>query len=102
MWKPRRGALEFPQAAPERLEARLAAAHLLAACVPVAAQDEKLIEEERALQAKRYGDRAIAQLRVALDAGYKPATPLEKDPDLQPLAGREDFRTLVAEVSRQE
>jgi tetratricopeptide (TPR) repeat protein len=91
-------ALELPELAPERPEARIEAAELLAGCVPLAAADGMLEEQERQAQARRFGDKAIAQLRVALDGGYRPATPLGSNPELQPLSDRDDFQNLVAEL----
>ncbi len=45
-----------------------------------------------------YGDRAMALLHQAVQAGYKDAAHMKKDTDLDPLRGREDFKKLLAEL----
>jgi hypothetical protein len=47
--------------------------------------------------AERYAARAVALLRQAEDAGYKDAEALRKDPDLNALRGRDDFKKLLKE-----
>ena len=48
--------------------------------------------------AKDDADRAMQWLHKAVQAGYKDAAHMKKDPDLDPLRGREDFKKLLAEL----
>ncbi len=47
-----------------------------------------------------YTDRAIELLRNAVKAGWNDAKHTAKDPDLDALRDREDFKTLLAEMGR--
>jgi hypothetical protein len=73
-------------------------ATLLCRCVTLAGTDARPAEPRRLELARGYADRAMALLRQAVARGYKGATHMKNDPDLQPLRGREDFRILAAEV----
>jgi hypothetical protein len=79
---------------------RYKAACVLAGCTPLAAKDAKLPEARRQELAKEYADRAVAALRQAVADGYRDAAQLRKDPDLDPLRGRDDFRKLLAELEK--
>jgi serine/threonine-protein kinase len=46
----------------------------------------------------RYAARAVELLRQAVAKGYKDIDHLKKDPDLDPLRGRDDFKKLLAEL----
>jgi hypothetical protein len=48
--------------------------------------------------AKSYAARALDLLRQAVARGYKDAALMKKDPDLDPLRQRDDYRKLLAEV----
>jgi hypothetical protein len=74
------------------------AACYLARCVCLAEQDKALAEANRGELVKAYGDRALAALRHAVEKGYKNLAHMKKDPDLDPLRGREDFKKLLAEL----
>jgi len=50
-----------------------------------------------AVLADRYAARAVALLPQAADAGYKDAKTLRKNPDLNALQGRDDFKKLLKE-----
>jgi serine/threonine protein kinase/tetratricopeptide (TPR) repeat protein len=67
-------------------------------CVPAAAMDARLSEAERDRLAEDYGGRAVAQLRRAIEAGYRDADHMKTDSDLDPLRQREDFRKLITEL----
>lgn len=41
-------------------------------------------------------------LKAAVAKGYKDAAHMKKDPDLDPLRGREDFKELLAEAEKAE
>jgi tetratricopeptide (TPR) repeat protein len=49
---------------------------------------------------KEYADRAMDLLRQAVKAGWNDAAHMQKDTDLDPLRGREDFRKLLAELEK--
>jgi hypothetical protein len=74
------------------------AAGFLSRCIPLAEKDAKLPEARRKELAKSYADRAMEALRQAVAKGYKDAAQMKKDPDLDPLRGRDDFQKLLAEV----
>jgi eukaryotic-like serine/threonine-protein kinase len=59
-------------------------------CVRAAKNDPKLQTE--------YGDLAIATLKKSLDMGFNDLDLIKKDPDLEALRGRNDFRKLVAQL----
>jgi hypothetical protein len=48
--------------------------------------------------ALQYADRAVELLQKAVKAGYKDTAHMKKDPDLDPLRDREDFKKLLAEL----
>jgi tetratricopeptide (TPR) repeat protein len=75
------------------------AAEFFARCVPLAEKDARLLEGKRKELAKSYADQALAALRQAVGKGYRDAANLKKDPDLDPLRGRDDFQKLLAEVA---
>jgi hypothetical protein len=68
--------------------------------VPIAAQDVQVPEEKRKKAAQSYADRALALLREAVRCGYRDAAHMQKDPDLDPLRGRDDFQKLLAELEK--
>jgi hypothetical protein len=88
---------QFLEAAVKRPRDAYTAACLLAGCVRLAAQDERLPAGRRQEVATAYGDRALVALRQAIDEGAKEAAQMPRDPSLDPLRSREDFRTLLAE-----
>jgi tetratricopeptide (TPR) repeat protein len=65
-------------------------------CVTLAEKDARLAEARRKEIAQGYADRAMALLRQAVAHGFKNAAHVEKDPDLEPLRTREDFKKLLA------
>jgi eukaryotic-like serine/threonine-protein kinase len=44
-------------------------------------------------------DRAMAVLRRAVDAGYRDVSWMNRDPELDPLRGRPDFRAMMADLA---
>jgi serine/threonine-protein kinase len=76
------------------------AACCLSRCAPLAAKDEKLPEARRRELAKEYADRALARLRQALGKGFRDAALMRKDPDLDPLRQRDDFKELLADLEK--
>jgi tetratricopeptide (TPR) repeat protein len=76
------------------------AACFLARCIPLAEKDAKLPQARRQELTKSYGDRAVQALRQALAHGYRDAAHMQKDTDLDPLRGRDDFQKLLAELDK--
>jgi serine/threonine-protein kinase len=91
---------QLAEAAVDLAKDRYKAACVLAGCVPLAAKDAKLPEARRQELAKEYADRAVAALRQAVADGYKDAAQLRKDPALDPLRGRDDFKKLLADLEK--
>ncbi len=48
---------------------------------------------------RRYGDRAMVELRRAVAGGIKPLEDYQTDPNLDPLRRREDFRALLMDLA---
>ena len=76
---------QFLEAAVEPPRDAYTAACLLAGCVRLAAQDERLPESKRQELATTYGDSAVAALRQAIEKGAKEVAQMKKDPSLDPL-----------------
>jgi tetratricopeptide (TPR) repeat protein len=76
------------------------AACYLANCVALAEKDGKLSPAQRTELAGRYAERAVALLRRSMQAGWKDAAHLKKDPDLDPLRQRQDFQDLLVELDK--
>jgi eukaryotic-like serine/threonine-protein kinase len=74
------------------------AACMLAQCMPIVEQDDKLAAPRRQAEIAFYADQAMAMLRDALDKGYKDAGHMQTDKNLDPLRAHEDFKTVVAEL----
>ena len=74
------------------------AACLLSGCARLAAQDERLAEGKRGELAAAYGDSALAALRTAVEKGAQEVNQMPKNPDLDPLRSRPDFRKLLREI----
>jgi len=47
-----------------------------------------------------YAEEAIALLKRAVDAGFNDVPTLKKDPDLNPIRQRADFKAIVAELEK--
>jgi serine/threonine protein kinase len=90
-------AKEFLDAATEPPRDAYTAACLFAGCARLAAVDQRLVERKRQELATAYGDSAVGALREAVDLGAKEVSQLAKDPALDPLRSRPDFKKLLAE-----
>jgi len=88
---------QFLAAAVELPRDAYTAAGLFAGCVTLAAQDKSLTELRRQELTTAYGDRAIAALRQAIDAGYSDRTALATDSSLEAMRSRDDFQTLLTQ-----
>jgi hypothetical protein len=90
---------QFLQAAVEPARDPYTAAGLLAGCVRVAAQDERLTDSKRQELTTTYGDRAMAALRQAFEKRANELARMKDDPNLEPLRHRQDFQELLRECA---
>jgi tRNA A-37 threonylcarbamoyl transferase component Bud32 len=93
-----RAAREYARAFPDQPADAYDAARFIALCVPLAERDPKLSAQERQKTGDEYGRLAVQQLRAAVQAGYRDVGHIKKDPDLDPLRSRPDFRDLLTEL----
>jgi serine/threonine protein kinase/tetratricopeptide (TPR) repeat protein len=91
-------ALAWANDAPDAPDARLAAARLLARCLELARRDESVPEAEREALASRYATQGLAQLRVALDSGYRKPDRIKADPQLRALLREEGSRAMLPDL----
>ncbi len=70
----------------------------LAQCLEVA--DKTLKGDERDKTVKVYGDRAVAQLDAAVQAGWKNGKFLQSHPILQPLRQRSEYRARLEKLQK--
>jgi hypothetical protein len=59
-------------------------------------KDEQLAAELRQEQARFYAGQGMTMLQHAVAKGYKDASQLKQDKDLDPLRKRDDFQQLLA------
>ena len=69
-----------------------------AICASAASSDGRLSPPERPTTAEAYADLALKALRQSMQAGFNDAEHLRKDPDLDPLRSRPDFKRLLSEL----
>ena len=74
------------------------AACMLALCVPIVENDDKLDAPKRQDEMQFYADQAIAMLRDAVAKGYKNIEHLKNDKYIGAIREREDFKKIVAEL----
>jgi serine/threonine protein kinase/tetratricopeptide (TPR) repeat protein len=74
------------------------AARSLALCVPITEERDGATEADRQAPAAFYGDEAMTMLRDAVAKGFKDATHIKQNHDLDPLRQREDFHKLLADI----
>ncbi|GIW85914.1 MAG: hypothetical protein KatS3mg108_0238 [Isosphaeraceae bacterium] len=92
-------ALDLARLLPDNPTARLDAAHLMAQAIPLVESDPQTAPTQRDQIARSYADRAIAQLRVAIDSGLPPNS-LQPDA-FSPLQARDDFQNLLRDLTPQ-
>jgi serine/threonine protein kinase len=68
----------------------------LAHCIPLAEKDARLNDDQRRRLLEDYAVQAVAQLRLAVQNGYRNPAELANIPALAPLRGRADFKALQA------
>ncbi len=71
------------------------AARLFTRCIPCAEQDKQLSENARQSDADHFGSRSVELLREAFRLGYKDLAFVKKDPGLDVLRSRDDFKRLL-------
>jgi hypothetical protein len=74
------------------------AACILCRCIRLADKADQLPEARRKELANSYADRALALLRQAVALGFNDAEHMNKNPDLEPLRARAEFRKLLDEL----
>jgi hypothetical protein len=74
------------------------AACSLSRCIPIMAKHDKLDDKQRKEATQFYGDAAMKLLREGVSKGWKDVEPMKKDPNLDPLRRREDFKKLIEEL----
>jgi serine/threonine protein kinase/tetratricopeptide (TPR) repeat protein len=74
------------------------AACVVSRCVPLAEKDMSLPEAKRKELAQTYSQQALTLLRQAVKRGFTDAAHMQKDSDLDPLRGREEFKKLLSEL----
>jgi serine/threonine protein kinase/tetratricopeptide (TPR) repeat protein len=74
------------------------AATMLSAAAVVASKEAGLDQARRKELAQGYADRAMMRLRQAVERGFKDVERMQKDPRLEPLRERPEFRKLLAEL----
>jgi hypothetical protein len=89
--------LELPKivSAPERSQACLDAARILAQVVAQVEAITKLPETERSRLARQYLGRTIVLVTEARDGSPKRSEEIKQDPHLKALESRPEFRTVV-------
>jgi serine/threonine-protein kinase len=70
----------------------------LSQCVPLVARDRTVLTSEERAERGKYGDWALDALRQAIVAGYRDASRMSTDADLDPIRERDVFRDLVADL----
>ncbi|HEV3236899.1 MAG TPA: hypothetical protein VGZ25_07915, partial [Gemmataceae bacterium] len=101
-------AILFHETNPSNFLDTFVAARFLARCVPLAQDDAKLSEEQRAKLADAYGTQAVQLLDKAINMAndyksrLKNIHDLMNAPDLEPLRKRKDFQKQLADVEKKE
>ncbi len=75
------------------------AARLFSRCIPCAEHDKQLSENARLSDADHFGARSVELLREAFRLGYEDLTFVKKDPGLDVLRSRDDFKKLLEELA---
>jgi len=95
-------AAELSDIFPDNSDNAFAAAGCLARCLPVAEQDTKLTESDRAKLIEKYGHDAVSMLREAVRRGYQDVAQMKRHTDLDPIRERQDFQELLVEIQNKE
>ena len=73
------------------------AAGCLARCLALAEVDIELTAGQRQALVQKYGERAVQLLKQALANGFRDVEALKRDPALEPIRSRPDFRKMLAD-----
>jgi hypothetical protein len=92
-------ARELPRLTPNDPDVLLRAARLIAGCVPVAERDSSSPFALGFVLARAYGGEAIALARAAVAQSLADAPARLSDPDFASLRNRDEFRSLLDEVT---
>lgn len=90
-------AMDLSRLVPDDPAARRDAARLMAAAIPVVESDPGTAPSRRGEIARSYADRAVAQLRVAVDSGLR-GDALQADA-FTPLEARDDFQGILRDLA---
>ena len=71
-----------------------------ALCSTAVGQGRAARTTEERTEAERYAAAAVKTLSQAVAAGYRNLPWIQRDPDLDPLRSRDDFKGLVSELER--
>lgn len=93
-----RAAISITTAGPSQPQLRVDAARFLTRCITPVSADPSLDPSSRSARSREIADRAIAQLRVAVDAGFR-SPDLAGLADFAPLVPRDDFRTIASQAA---
>jgi tetratricopeptide (TPR) repeat protein len=74
---------------------------LTARCIPLAAKDAKLDDEQRRRLAEMYAVQTVGYLQQAVRNGYTNPRQLADVPEFAPLRERPDFKALLSQVQAQ-
>jgi eukaryotic-like serine/threonine-protein kinase len=72
----------------------------LALCIPLVGKEPTALTAAQQAEREGYAAEAMAELRQAVAHGFRDAERLRKDPDLELLRSRDDFRKLVDDLGR--
>jgi tetratricopeptide (TPR) repeat protein len=78
------------------------AATMLSSCVMVVNKEAKLDDGKRRELAQGYADRAMTLVRQAIERGFKNVERMQKDPRLEPLRERDEYRKLLTDLKGKE
>ena len=89
-------AAELAEALPDHAELRVRAAELLDSCIVSVESDEELDPTRAEQFTSDFGNRALAQLRVAIESGFNRGLIREQSSRFQALSKWSEFETLLA------
>jgi serine/threonine-protein kinase len=76
------------------------AACILCRLVPIVIKDSRLPESKRNEQARTYADKSLQNLGEAIRRGFNDGSQIKKEPDLDPIRSRDDFKKLLTKLEK--
>jgi serine/threonine protein kinase len=76
------------------------AGRALARCIPIVEKEDKSEAAKRRAAVQFYGNQALVMLRAAVARGYQDAQAMKTHSDLDSLRQRDDFKKLLAELTK--